>query len=33
MSDDFPDNGVTDDGFDVDPEDCYVPQNADANSG
>jgi hypothetical protein len=33
MSDDFPDNGVIDDGFTMDPEDCYVPQNDDANSG
>jgi hypothetical protein len=31
MSDDFLDNGVIDDGFAVDPEDCYVPQNTDAD--
>jgi hypothetical protein len=32
MSDDFPGDGVIDDGFAVDAKDCYVPQNADDDS-
>jgi hypothetical protein len=31
-SNDFADDGVIDDGFVVDPEDCYVPQDDDADS-